>query len=71
MTLVLSDESMCQSNTAECMCLQAVQGSGPGGRIVAQDVSVASPVVAAAPPTPVYVPGKSSLGKFMKLDTWP
>ena len=60
--------SLCLSHTAVCMCLQALQGSGPGGRIVAQDVSAASPVVAAAAPTPVYVPGKSSLAKFMKLN---
>ena len=59
--LVLTNySSVCLSHTAVCVCLQALQGSGPGGRIVAQDVSAASPVVAAAVPTPVYAPGKSS-----------
>ncbi|KAL9962710.1 hypothetical protein ACROYT_G031843 [Oculina patagonica] len=37
--------------------LSSLQGSGPGGRIVAEDVSDARPAVAAAAPTPVYAPG--------------
>ena len=37
--------------------VQSLQGSGPGGRVIAQDVSTASPVVAAAP-APVFAPGK-------------
>ena len=39
------------------LCLQALQGSGPGGRVIAQDVSVATPAVAAAP-SPVVTPGE-------------
>ena len=38
------------------MCVsvfQSLQGSGPGGRVIAQDVSTASPAV----PTPVFAPG--------------
>jgi len=35
--------------------LSALQGSGPGGRVVAQDVSVATPAVAV--PTPAFAPG--------------
>ncbi|CAH3015314.1 unnamed protein product [Porites evermanni] len=37
--------------------LAALQGSGPGGRVVAQDVTVATPAVAAVAPTPVVAPG--------------
>lgn len=39
--------------------LAALQGSGPGGRVVAQDVSMVTPAVAAAAaaPTPVFAPG--------------
>lgn len=37
--------------------LASLQGSGPGGRVIAQDVSVAMPAVAAATPTPVSAPG--------------
>lgn len=37
--------------------LASLQGSGPGGRVVAQDVSVTMPAAAAAAPTPVFVPG--------------
>ncbi|XP_015762705.1 PREDICTED: uncharacterized protein LOC107341758 [Acropora digitifera] len=40
--------------------LASLQGSGPGGRVVAQDVSVAMPAVAAATPTPVFAPACSS-----------
>ena len=42
------------------MCVQALQGSGPGGRVVAQDVSVSAPAApaAAAAPTPLYAPGE-------------
>lgn len=40
-----------------CVCVQSLQGSGPGGRVIAQDVSTAPAVVAAAP-TPVYAPGE-------------
>lgn len=39
------------------VCLQSLQGSGPGGRIVAEDVSAARPAVAAAARTPVHAPG--------------
>ena len=39
-----------------CVCVQSLQGSGPGGRVVAQDVSAASPAVVAAP-APVFAPG--------------
>jgi len=37
--------------------VQSLKGSGPGGRVIAQDVSTASPAVAAAP-TPVFAPGE-------------
>lgn len=40
-----------------CVHVQALQGSGPGGRVVAQDVSVATPAVAV--PTPAFAPGES------------
>ncbi len=50
---------MCDDLCNVCMCLQSLQGSGPGGRIVAEDVSAARPGVAAAAPTPVHVPGES------------
>lgn len=36
--------------------LAALQGSGPGGRVVAQDVSVATPTPVTAP-TPAFAPG--------------
>ena len=39
-----------------CVCVQSLQGSGPGGRVIAQDVSAASPAVVAAP-APVFAPG--------------
>ena len=45
--------------TCVCVCLQSLQGSGPGGRVVAQDVSAARPAVMAAAPTPVPAPGES------------
>ena len=40
-----------------CVCVQSLQGSGPGGRVIAQDVSTASPAVAAAPAA-VFAPGE-------------
>ena len=42
-----------------CVHCQALQGSGPGGRVIAQDVSAARPVVEAAAPSPVYAPGNN------------
>ena len=45
------------------LCLQGLQGSGPGGRVIAQDVSVATPAVAAAP-TPVAAPGELKCQKI-------
>lgn len=39
-----------------CFVFQALQGSGPGGRVVAQDVSVATPTPVTAP-TPAFAPG--------------
>ena len=55
---------------ADDMCVhrQALQGSGPGGRVIAQDVSAARPVVEAASPTPVYAPGNCELD-FISLLT--
>lgn len=39
-----------------CFVFQALQGSGPGGRVVAQDVSVATPAPVTVP-TPAFAPG--------------
>ena len=41
--------------------VQSLQGSGPGGRVIAQDVTGATPVVAATASAPVHVPGKCKM----------
>ena len=49
-----------------CVCVQSLQGSGPGGRVIAQDVSAASPAVVAAPaPVPVFAPGDDKTFTYM------
>ena len=50
--------------------VQSLQGSGPGGRVIAQDVTGATPVVAATAPAPVYVPGKCKMELQLAVVYW-